>query len=85
MVDAIGYLAGILNMIAFLPQLIKTARTRKADDLSMVMLAISFITLVLYIVYGLMLNLVPVVITLSIALVILIAQIALTLKYRSRN
>ena len=85
MVDAIGYLAGILNMIAFLPQLIKTARTRKADDLSMVMLAISFITLVLYIVYGLMLNLAPVVITLSIALIILIAQIVLTLKYRSSD
>ncbi len=42
MVDLIGYIAGFLAMLTFLPQVIKTLRTKKADDISLWML---FLTL----------------------------------------
>ena len=34
-VDIFGYLAAILTTAAFLPQLIKTIKTKKADDVSL--------------------------------------------------
>ena len=35
MVNFVGFLAGILTIMSFLPQVIKTWRTRKTDDLSL--------------------------------------------------
>ena len=34
-VDIFGYIAAILTTAAFLPQLIKTLKTKKADDVSL--------------------------------------------------
>ena len=34
-IDIFGYLAAILTTAAFLPQLIKTLKTKKADDVSL--------------------------------------------------
>jgi len=81
-VDIIGYIAGILVMISFLPQLIKTIRTKSAKDISMGMLWICLCSNTLYITYGLMLSLWPIVITLAIANLIVVSQIFYTIKYR---
>lgn len=62
MVDAIGYIAGILAMVTFLPQLIKTIRSKRAADISILMLLLTLATNVLYIIYGAMLRLYPIVI-----------------------
>ena len=64
MADAIGYVADLLAMITFLPQLIKTARSKKAGDISVLMLLLKLATNVLYVIYGVMLRLYPIVITL---------------------
>ena len=51
-VEIFGYFAAILTTAAFLPQLIKTLKTKKADDVSLITL-IMFITGVLsWIIYG---------------------------------
>ena len=39
-VDLFGYFAAILTTAAFLPQLIKTLKTKKADDVSLTTLII---------------------------------------------
>jgi MtN3 and saliva related transmembrane protein len=85
MIDAIGYLAGFLAMISFLPQVIKTLRTKKADDISVAMLVLMSVTNTLYVVYGLLLRLYPVMIMIGIMTCILIFQTLLTMKYRSRS
>jgi MtN3 and saliva related transmembrane protein len=82
MIDVIGYVAGSLAMISFLPQVIRTIRTKKADDLSMSMLILTLATNILYVIYGLLLELYPIVVMIGIMTVIVITQIVFTWKYR---
>jgi len=42
-VDIFGYIAAILTTAAFLPQLIKTLKTKKADDVSLTTLVMFII------------------------------------------
>ena len=59
-IDIYGYLAAFLTTLAFLPQLIKTITTKRAEDVSLVTL-IMFITGVLsWIIYGYKISSIPV-------------------------
>ena len=78
-IDIFGYLAAILTTAAFLPQLIKTLKTKKADDVSLTTL-IMFITGVLsWIIYGYAISSEPILIanliTLILNLLILISKL----------
>lgn len=84
MVDLIGYIAGFLAMITFLPQVVKTLRTKKADDISLWMLLLTLLANIFYEIYAVILNLTPVIIMIGIMSIIVILQIALTLKYKNR-
>ncbi|MBC8551713.1 MAG: PQ-loop repeat-containing protein [Candidatus Brocadiales bacterium] len=83
MIDTIGYCAGLLAMISFLPQVVKTLRTKRADDLSMPMLLLTLTANILYVVYGLLLRLYPIVFMIGIMTGIVFLQIILTVKYRN--
>jgi len=85
MVEFIGYLAGALAMVSFLPQVIKTMRTRSAGDLSLAMLLLTLATNVLYFAYGVALGLTPVVIMLGVMSVVVVLQIILTLRFRPQS
>ncbi len=85
MIDTIGYVAGFLAMISFFPQVIKTLRTRRTDDISMGMLLLTLITNILYVIYGSLLELYPIIIMIGIMTCIVILQIILTMKWSSRN
>jgi MtN3 and saliva related transmembrane protein len=85
MIDTIGYVAGFLAMISFLPQIIKTLRTRRTNDISMGMLLLTLITNILYVIYGSLLELYPIIIMIGIMTFIVILQIILTLKWSSPN
>jgi MtN3 and saliva related transmembrane protein len=85
MVDLIGYIAGFFAMITFLPQVIKTLRTKKADDISLWMLVLTLLANIFYEFYAFILNLTPVIIMVGIMTVIVIVQIVLTLKYKTKN
>ena len=83
-VEFFGYFAAILTTAAFLPQLIKTLKTKKAEDVSLVTL-IMFITGVgSWIIYGYKITSLPIlianIITLVLNLFILISKI-----YYSKN
>ena len=82
MVEFIGYLAGFLAMISFLPQIIKTLRSRSAGDISMAMLLLTLTTNALYLIYSVALSLTPIVVMISIMTCIVLLQIVLTLRYR---
>ena len=77
--DIFGYFAAILTTAAFLPQLLKTLKTKKADDVSLTTL-IMFITGVLsWIFYGYKISSSPILIanliTLILNLLILISKL----------
>ena len=83
-VDMFGYLAAILTTVAFLPQLIKTLKTKKADDVSLSTLIMFIIGVLSWIIYGYEISSTPILlanlITLILNLLILISKI-----YFSKN
>ena len=52
----IGYVAGTLTTLSFVPQVVRALRTRKTDDISWGWLAIFQCGLVLWFIYGLILR-----------------------------
>ena len=78
-VEIFGYLAAILTTAAFLPQLIKTIKTKKADDVSLTTLVMFIIGVVSWIIYGYVISSYPLlianVITLVLNLLILISKL----------
>jgi MtN3 and saliva related transmembrane protein len=75
----LGLIAGFLTTMAFLPQVIKTWRTRSAKDLSLVMFLLYCLGVFLWTIYGIMIDELPVIlwniITLILAAVILFFKI----------
>jgi len=78
-VDIFGYFAAILTTVAFLPQLIKTLKTKKADDVSLATLIMFIIGVFSWIIYGYSISSSPILIanliTLILNLLILISKI----------
>ena len=83
-IEFFGYFAAILTTLAFLPQLIKTLKTKKAEDVSLITL-IMFLTGVLsWIIYGYKISSTPIllanIITFILNLLILIFKITFSKK-----
>tara|TARA_Y100000589_G_scaffold51447_1_gene42843 strand:+ start:136 stop:402 length:267 start_codon:yes stop_codon:yes gene_type:complete len=83
-IEFFGYFAAVLTTLAFLPQLIKTLKTRKAEDVSLITL-IMFLTGVLsWIIYGYKISSTPIlianIITFILNLLILIFKISFSKK-----
>ena len=80
-----GYFAAILTTAAFLPQLIKTLKTKKADDVSLVTLIMFISGLGSWIIYGYEISSFPIllanIITFILNLLILISKIYYSKKY----
>ena len=79
--DAFGFIAAVLTTIAFLPQLIKTWRTKKADDVSIVMLLMFITGLLFWIIYAVEANALPVLIANIITFILNMTILILKLTY----
>ena len=80
LVDLIGYLAGSLTTIAFLPQIVKTWRSRSAQDLSLAMLSIFTTGVLCWLFYGIALGRWPIILPNTITLVLTGAILFFKLK-----
>ncbi|HEY9598838.1 MAG TPA: SemiSWEET transporter [Cyanophyceae cyanobacterium] len=81
-IDVLGFLAGALTTIAFVPQLLKTWTTKSAKDVSLVMM-ITFCTgLFLWFMYGLAIQAMPVIVTNAVTLILASLILILKIKYR---
>ena len=69
-VTVIGLLAGTLCIIAFLPQVIKTWKTKLTRDISLLMYIIICIGNILWIIYGIFIMSLPVILTNAIILML---------------
>ncbi len=81
--DWIGLLAGTLTTVAFIPQVIKIWRSKKADDISISMFLIFTAGVTLWIVFGIQIGSLPV--TLANAVTLMLTLVILILKYRYRK
>lgn len=78
--NVLGLFAGMLTTIAFLPQLLKTWRTKSAKDVSLVMMVTFCVGVFLWIVYGIAIQAMPIVVTNTVTLTL--ASLILLLKIR---
>ncbi len=81
MVELIGFLAGGLTTVSFVPQVIKTFRTKRCDDLSLGMLLAFTGGVVCWLVYGLLLWSRPIIVANTITLSLLVAMLGMKLVY----
>lgn len=81
-VEILGFIAGALTTVAFVPQAIKTWRTRSTADISLAMFSLFCTGLVLWTLYGLALRSWPIVLWNGVTL--LLAGTILVLKLRCR-
>ncbi len=82
-VELLGALAGFLTTIAFLPQVIKTWRSRSACDISGATFFLFALGLALWLAYGVLLRLWPVIIANAVTLAL--ASSILWFKFRFGN
>ena len=80
--DDFGFIAAALTTTAFLPQVIKTWRTRKAEDVSIVMLLMFITGLLFWIIYAIQTNALPVLIANIITFILNVTILILKLIYR---
>jgi MtN3 and saliva related transmembrane protein len=78
----IGIAAGICTACSLLPQVFKTLREKKADDVSLYMLLVLQAGLILWIVYGFKREDVPIIATNCFSLLVNIIMVILRIKYK---
>ncbi|TXT36357.1 MAG: hypothetical protein FD135_4327 [Comamonadaceae bacterium] len=82
LIDLIGTLAAILTTLSFLPQALHTFRTKDVKGISLGMYSAFTLGVMLWLVYGLLLQAWPVVISNCITLALAIAILIMKLRYR---
>jgi MtN3 and saliva related transmembrane protein len=80
-VDAIGFAAGACGIAGFVPQLIKIAREKDAEGVSLKMYALTTFGFVLWVTYGVLHKSWPVIASNAVMLVLAAAILALKFKY----
>jgi MtN3 and saliva related transmembrane protein len=80
-ITGIGLVAGVCTTCSFLPQVIKTIRTRRTRDISLGMYAALSLGLFLWLVYGLFLKDMPLILTNSISLSLALVVLGLKIRH----
>ena len=79
MIEMIGYIAGILTTISFIPQALLTIKTQNTKSISLMMYIIFSTGILLWLIYGIVINSMPIIaaniITLPLTLIILFIKI----------
>jgi MtN3 and saliva related transmembrane protein len=77
----IGYFAGFLTTIAFIPQVLKTWKSKSASDLSLGMFLIFSLGVLCWLIYGISLAEIPIVFWNSVTLILALALLIMKLKF----
>lgn len=78
---AIGFTAGFLTTFAFLPQAVKTIKTKHTKDLSLPMLIMTDAGLICWFTYGTMISSVPVIAANTISIALITTILIMKIKY----
>lgn len=80
--DILGSLAGALTTIAFIPQVIKTWKTRSTHDISLIMFSLFSLGVLLWLLYGISLGALPIIIANSITLALAMSILVMKLRFK---
>ena len=79
----LGFLAGFLTTISFLPQVVKTWKSRSASDLSLGMFSVFSVGVICWLFYGLLLQEMPMIFWNAVTLVLVLIILIMKLKFDS--
>lgn len=80
-----GLFAGICTSSSLLPQLIKTIKEKKSEDISKLMLFILMTGVAAWVVYGVLRKDLPIILTNSLSLLLNITMVFLRFKYSRKG
>jgi MtN3 and saliva related transmembrane protein len=80
--EVIGIAAGVLTSTSLVPQVVKTIKEKKAEDVSLLMLVVLGSGIALWIVYGIKKNDIPIIATNAFSLLVNITMVILGIKYK---
>ena len=79
--DALGFAAGMLTTIAFVPQVYRIVKTRSAHDISWLMFGLFSLGIVLWLWYGLRTSALPVILANIVTLTLAVTILCLKWRY----
>lgn len=77
----VGCVAGLLCTISFLPQVIKIYTSKRTEDISLATFAILSTGVLLWLVYGIMVEDLPIIVTNAVVLVLSLAIVVMKVRY----
>lgn len=80
-VEILGYAAGALTTLAFVPQVVRTWKTRSTEDISLAMFAVFTTGVVLWGIYGLLVGSWPIILANGVTLALSATVLGLKLKH----
>ena len=83
-INIVGAAGGIVSSVTFLPQVIKIWKTKSAKDLSMVTLLFLVLNVSLWLLYGILTNLYPIIITNGIVLSMVFIMLYFKLTFKEQ-
>jgi MtN3 and saliva related transmembrane protein len=85
LITLLGFSAGTLTTIAFIPQVHKAWRSKRCDDLSWGMLITFSAGVALWLAYGVLLLAMPIIVANAVTLALLITIACLKVRYRNNG
>jgi MtN3 and saliva related transmembrane protein len=83
-ITLLGFAAGALTTVSFVPQVHKAWRTRRCDDLSLTMLLAFGFGVLLWLVYGLLLRAAPIIVANAVTLGLVLVLVAFKFRFEHR-
>ena len=77
----LGFFAGFLTTVSFLPQVVKTWKSRSASDLSLGMLSVFSVGVMCWLIYGFLLQESPMIFWNFVTLILVLVILFLKLKF----
>lgn len=84
-INILGLVAGICTTVAFIPQVLQVWRTRSAQDISIGMYSVFIVGVALWLVYGLVVNSMPVVLSNLVTLLLASAVLGMKMWFENRQ
>ncbi|GAB4422834.1 MAG: SemiSWEET transporter [Turneriella sp.] len=82
--DFLGFVAGIITTISFVPQVVRIYRIKSGRDISLWMMLLFALGITLWLIYGLLLMSLPIILANTVTLVLVVTILVLKLYY-ARN
>jgi len=80
-IQLIGFIAGALVLVSFVPQVMKSWKTKKTGDLSLVMYVCMIAGLCLWLIYGILLRDMPIITANGLALLLALSILILKIRH----